>query len=73
METGWILKTYFFDYDELVERDDFGRVFVNPKVSIESGRRGLGGSNFMTKDVAMGDWTFHLNKYQTHENTGALK
>jgi len=41
METGWILKTYFFDYDELVERDDFGRVFVNPKVSIESGRRGL--------------------------------
>ena len=73
METCWILKTSFFDYDELVERDDFGRVFVNPKVSIESGRRELGGNNFMTKDVAMGDWTFHLNKYQTHENTGALK
>jgi hypothetical protein len=72
METGWILKTYF-DYDELVEGDDFGRVFVNPKVSIESGRRKLCGNNFMTKDVAMGDWTFHLNKYQTHENTGALK
>lgn len=40
METGRILKTYF-DYDELVEGDDFGRVFVNPKVSIESGRRYL--------------------------------
>ena len=47
--------------------------FILRKVSIESGRRELGGNNFMTKDVAIGDWTFHLNKYQTHENTGALK
>jgi len=55
-----IENVFFQLYEESVGRDDFGRVFVNPKVNIESDQWGLGKNNFMTKDATTGDWTFHL-------------
>ena len=68
------IENVFFElYEESVGRDDFGRVFVNPDVNIESDQWGLGGNNFMTKDTTTGDWTFHLNKYKTYNKFGVVK
>jgi hypothetical protein len=68
-----IENVFFQLYEESVGRDDFGRVFVNPKVNIDSDQWGLGKNNFMTKDATTGDWTFHLNKYKTYKKYKSVK
>jgi len=68
-----IENVFFQLYEESVGRDDFGRVFVNPKVNIESDQWGLGKNNFMSKDATTGDWTFHLNKYKTYKKYKSVK
>jgi len=68
------IENVFFElYEESVGRDDFGRVFINPKVNVESNLWGFGGNNFMTKDPNTGDWTFHLNKYKTYKKYKSVK